>query len=142
MKKKKNKAPEYYAYYDKKSRRICSVTNEKSSVYKHYISLTFDEYKKFCEGEWNTDHYTVVDTLGLVAVDTQAYNFKNSMFEWIVDTPSEDTALIVTWNKINQSWEFKISEKTRSTLLESTTVAKLSFFVTLESDLNFLIRTI
>lgn len=137
---KKNKDPKYYAYYDKKTRKICSITNEKSTVYKQYIEITFDEFKNFCDGEWHIDNYTVVDTLGLVAIDSP-YNFKNSMFEWISEQPTDKTHCIVTWNGPKKIWEFKISNETRK-LLAETASAKLSFFVTLENDLNFLIRTI
>ena len=140
--KKKKTLPEYYAYYEKKTGRICSITNEKSLVYKDYIPLTVAEYKKFCDGDWEVDQYTVDKTLGLVAIESQTYNFKNSMFEWIVDKPSADTHFVVTWNEPKQLWEFRVSDDTRDKLLESNSIAKLSFFVTLESDLNFLVRTI
>lgn len=144
MKKKKTNLyiPEYYAYYDKATGRICSITNEKSVVYKHFIKIDIDEYTKFCNEEWLTEDYIVVAGKTLAALDGKSYDFKSSIFEWIIDPSTIDTDLSIVWNSPSQHWEFKLSKKSRNDIAELSTAGKLIFFVTLEHDFDFLVRTI
>ena len=142
-KKKSNPhVPQYYAYYDKTTGRICSITNEKSLIYKHFITINVDDYTKFCTEEWLTEDYIVVAGKTLAALDGKSYDFKSSIFEWITEPSTPDTDLSIAWNQVLQHWEFKLSKHAHKDILEMSTAGKVVFFVTLEHDFDFLVRTI
>ena len=135
----------YYVYFDSKTKAIISVTNEKSPDYENGIEVEFEDIKNFLEGTWHFSDY-VVDylegstKLAVMSNVDKGYIFKNSEFEWI--TKSDDYAeFIVEWNKLDKCWNFILEESFRKTY-NVITSPKLIFFVTLESDFDFLIRTI
>jgi hypothetical protein len=46
------------------------------------------------------------------------------------------------WNNKDKSWQFKLSEAVKTVYRDSLLTPRLVFFVTLETDFDFLIRTI
>jgi hypothetical protein len=136
-----------YVYYDKKTGKILSIST-KDDTYEHGIKVPIEEvydilvrtasfrdylvgYKKGPDGKAK---------LGLIKNLELGYSFKNNIFEWITST-AKNQECIVTWNNPNQCWEITISEKAAS-VYQDLTSRKLVFFVTLEYDFDFLIRTI
>lgn len=147
MAKKKTKLihaePVYYAYYDLETRKILSVTNEKSVVYKDFIEITFAEFHNFVTGNWQFKDYVVNrNPIEIISISDQVYSFKNSAFEWITEPPTIETELIIVWEKAKSRWVFKLSQKCKDRIQRSGVYSNLSFFVMLESDFDFLIRTI
>lgn len=149
MKKKKtNLKLTHYVYYDKKSGKILSVGNEENKQYEHGIQVEFKEIEGFLTGVWDFKDYLVGykrDTegnsqLGIVPATDQGYAFKNTVFEWISETDKEVECL-VTWHKPSSSWKFSIN-KSLTHDYESILAPKLVFFITLEHDFDFLVRTI
>jgi hypothetical protein len=141
--------PKFYIHYDKKTGEIISSSNEINTAYSK-IEITYDEHERFLYGidkfgdyqvglVKTTDNQTV---LALVQKADQGYAFKNNMFEWIQDAPNKSTECVVTWDKINQQWIFSISKKCQERFKENITTDTLLFFVMLENDFDFLIRTI
>jgi len=59
---------------------------------------------------------------------------------WVCDSPDSDTRLIVEWNNKIKYWVFNVAEEGRPFVQSYSQV--LVFFVTLENDFDFLIRTI
>lgn len=147
MAKKRSKVthiePAFYAYYDNETRKIVSVTNEKSAVYTHFIEITIEEFDNFVSGKWQFKDYVVnKNPLEIVSISDQIYSFRNSSFEWITDTPTDDTDLKVTWDKSNTRWVFTLSNSCKDQIRTSGVYSNLVFFVMLETDFDFLIRTI
>ena len=62
------------------------------------------------------------------------------MLEWVDEKPSTNTLLVVEWNNNIKYWVFNIAAECRPFLTSSTKA--LVFFITLENDFDFLIRTI
>jgi hypothetical protein len=81
---------------------------------------------------------SIGSAIGLLA--GMGYAFKNNVFEWISDTPTADTELVVSWS--NTSWTFSISDECRLRIKENITIETIPFFVMLSNDFDFLIRTI
>jgi hypothetical protein len=141
--------PKFYIHYDKTTGEIISASNEIDATYSK-IEITYDEYERFLYGAEKFSDYQVglvktIDNqtvLALVQKVDQGYAFKNNMFEWIQDTPNKSTECIVTWDKINQQWTFAVSKKCQDRIKENVTSDILLFFVMLENDFDFLIRTI
>ena len=75
-------------------------------------------------------------------ITEQMYGFRNNVFEWITDKPTKKTELTVTWNGIKSVWEFKLSNTAKERLEDSLVSKNVVFFVILENDFDFLIRTI
>jgi hypothetical protein len=141
--------PKFYIHYDKKTGEIISASNEINTAY-NKIEITHDEYERFLYGAEKFSDYQVgliktIDkqtVLALVQKVDQGYAFKNNMFEWIQDAPNKSTECIVTWDKIAQQWTFAVSKKCQERIKENITTDTLLFFVMLENDFDFLIRTI
>ena len=134
----------YYVYYDKETGTILSVTNEIHSFYQHNVEISFDSYERLVSGIDKFSDYrigTKVDgAIGLVLLEEERYNFKNKLLTWIDSMPSRKTDFIVEWHRATQVWKFSLSEYGKSRLI--TDVPQIvSFFVTLHSDFDFLVRS-
>jgi hypothetical protein len=139
--------PRCYVYYNKKTGEILSVTNRKDDAYEHGIEVEFNDIEKFLTGEWHFSDYQVgyhkgssKTTILAITNEFSGYTFKNNLFEWISES-SEPAECIVEWNSKDQVWNFMLSKDFKSTY-NTILSPKLVFFVTLENDPDFLIRTI
>jgi hypothetical protein len=138
----------YYVYYDKKTGAILSATNEKSSVFEHGIEVEFadveglltgtQEFKDYVIGHKRLSDNTTV--LAIIPVGNEGYTFKNNVFEWISENPHAEC--IVEWNGPLKTWNVSLTDAVKNTYKDYILTSKLVFFVTLESDLDFLVRTI
>ena len=141
--------PKYYVYYDRRSGRILSVGNEKDSNFDHGIETTYEEVEKLIGGTWSLKDFIVsykrqIDgslKLAIIPNTDQGYIFKNNIFEWITE-PNEKAECIVTWNGLTLCWDFRLNPSIKAVYSDSLLVPKLVFFVTLETDFDFLVRTI
>lgn len=149
MKKKKSDLKlTHYVYYEKKSGKILSVGNEKDDRYEHGIKVEFKDVEGFLTNTWNFSDYLVGykrdgdgnSQLGIVPATDQGYAFKNTVFEWITES-DKDVECLVTWHKPTNAWQFSINKNITNDY-ESILAPKLVFFVTLENDFDFLVRTI
>lgn len=149
MAKKQTNSLDYYVYYDKKSGEILSVTKEKNSRYEYGLTIPYEEAENFLNGTWHFRDYVVgykrlannKTTLSVIPVDDQSFSFRNNVFEWITET-KKDTDLVVEWNGLKKEWRFYLGNKFKEKFEDNIFTPKLVFFVTLETDLDFLIRTI
>lgn len=138
--------PQYYIHYDKKTGMIKSVSPEKLDTDKNSVEISFEEFKLFTDGSKNPLDYAVVQdkneiTITRVNNPLQGFAFKNKSFEWISEAPTKKTELVTTWNNVNRCWEFSLSKAARDRTSTDVTTHAI-FFVTLEDDFDFLIRTI
>lgn len=151
MAKKKplNTTPRYYVYYNKKSGKILSIGNESDDSYEYGIEATWPEVEKLIDGSWSFNDYLVgykrqpdgSSVLAVVPNTEHGYIFKNNIFEWITDS-NEKAECIVAWNGPLECWEFSLNDSVKVVYSDSLLIPKLVFFVTLETDFDFLIRTI
>jgi hypothetical protein len=143
-------SPKYYAYYDKRTGALLSVTNEKSTTHKHYVEIPFEMHDNLVSGKEKFDDYIVGNLttddgktiLSLVPKLGEAYSFKNTMLE-IVDTPPTDTTeFVIEWNSFKKYWSFSLSGSAKQRIGDSLSDSRIPVFIILESDYDFLIRTI
>jgi hypothetical protein len=142
------KTPKYYVYYDKKTGAILSVSNEKSLVFEHGIEVEFSEVEGLLTGPHDFKDYVVghkrladnATVLAIIPIGNEGYTFKNNVFEWISDNPHAEC--IVEWNGPLSMWNISLTDAVKNTYKDYILTSKLVFFVTLESDLDFLVRTI
>jgi hypothetical protein len=136
-----------YVYYDKKTSKILSIST-KDDNYEHGIKVPFNEVYDLLVGKSSFKDFLVgykktpdgKTKLGLIPNSDLGYAFKNNVFEWITDQ-AKNQECIVTWDQKNQCWEFSISDIV-ATIYQDMSSQKLVFFITLEHDFDFLIRTI
>lgn len=136
-----------YVYYDKKTGKLLSI-DMKNDSYEHGIKVPFEEVYDLLVGTKSFKDFLVgykkgsdgKTKLGLIVNLELGYAFKNNIFEWIT-SPAKNQECIVTWSHPTQCWEISISEKAAITYQDIQS-QKLVFFVTLEHDFDFLIRTI
>jgi hypothetical protein len=142
-------AHKYYAHYNKTDGKVFSISNERIAGHDQTIEITFEEYAEFVQDITKMLNYIVgyrknnlgKTVLSLMQVTDQLYGFRNSLFEWINESPRKDTELIVTWNSDSKSWIFSMSEQAKIRMADNV-VTSIPFFVLLENDFDFLIRTI
>ena len=158
MAKKKNKEeleifnlytpPKFYVYYDNKTGQIFSVTNETTDRYEYGFEAELSEIENFLTGDWKFIDYVVgykrlpdnTTILGVMPKINEEYSFRNNVFEWITQS-DDDCDLTVIWDKPNKLWKFKLKPGLTERFKNLLT-PRLVFFVTLEGDFDFLIRTI
>jgi len=139
----------YYAYYDPVTNQLLSVTNEKISLYNDYLEVDFDTYERLVTGrekfsDYLLGHIKTEDktVLKLIPVVEHAYSFKNTMLEVISENKIKDPELVVEWHGVNKEWNFFVSATAKGRLNVKLDSAKILFFIILENDYDFLIRTI
>lgn len=138
----------YYLHYDQKTGKILSISNEKTEKDEHSLEVSFEEYADFIhEVKKAQDHIIgyAKDNEGknkLVAIPSadQHYGFRNNVFEWITEPPNKTTELIVTWNGSTNEWVFQLSDLAKKRVSKGM-VTTTVFFVMLENDFDFLIRS-
>jgi hypothetical protein len=138
----------YYLHYDQKTGKILSISNEKTEKDEHSLEVSFEEYADFIhEVKKAQDHIIgyAKDNEGknkLVAIPSadQHYGFRNNVFEWITEPPNKTTELIVTWNGSKKEWVFQLSDLAKKRVSKGM-VTTTVFFVMLENDFDFLIRS-
>lgn len=141
--------PSYYAYYDGKTGKILSVTNEKSNDYEFGIEISDDDANKLISGEWSFSDYLIGfqkqsngTTIKCVIPNTdQEYAFRHNLFEWVVEKDIEEE-FFVEWNLVDKEWRFGIRNKNQKEFIQEVTMTRFVFFITLRDDLDFLIRTV
>ena len=138
----------YYAYYDKDTKQLLALTNEKINIYNDYLEVDFDTYESLVSGRQKFSDYLLglvtsgeTTSLKLLPVIEHAYNFKNTMLDIVVPSSVKKPELTVEWNNANKEWNFFISPLAKSRLITRIN-AKILFFIILESDYDFLIRSI
>ena len=139
-----------YVYYDQKTGGILSVTNEVNPSYEHGIVVPFNEAEKLISGEWRFSNYKVgfkdvndASTLSILSQDDfyLDYSFKNKTIVWIKPS-SKKTDCIVEWNGLYKCWDFYLDTAFKKTYNNNILASQLTFFITLETDFDFLIRPI
>lgn len=141
----------FFVAFDLSTGNILSASNEPLDKYENTLEIPYFLYNKIVNDQEHFKNWVVatVDTpegesvLELMPRAYQSLSFKNSVFGCISDTPTDKTELIVEWNKEIQHWAFSISTACKYRLLTTNLSSDtLAFFVVLESDFDFLIRTI
>lgn len=139
----------FYAYFDPETKQILMITNKQQEVHKNYAEISFEDYRNLTTGKLDFKDYiidhVVKDTGEVFArmITVQLFNefaFKTKSFTWINTEPKPDTEFIVEWNPTQ--WAFTITDEGRKNLVDKSMNNTLVFFVMLETDFDFLIRTI
>jgi len=151
MAKRKNKVEpiKFYLHYDKKSGGILCVGNAKNPTFQHYIEITREDADPFISGEYKFGDYLVGNKrtadgkteFAIVQKTDQGYAFKNNLFEWITEKKAK-TDCTVEWNSPDQAWYISLDPVYKKFINDNLIISTVIFFVTLETDFDFLIRTI
>jgi hypothetical protein len=142
--------PTFWAYYDKATGNILAVTNVDDKKQKNRIEITPELHSRLVAGKEKFSDYTVgylrsddgKNILSITAKKDLAFIFKNTMLTVVSLPPADDTDVIVEWNKEQESWFFSLSEDAKKTIALKFGDIRIVFFVTLENDFDFLVRTI
>jgi hypothetical protein len=141
---------QFYIYYDKKTGDVYHVTHTRPGDEESALEISLDDANRFLSGEYRFSDYSVgynrtADNkivLGLIKKLDQGYLLRNNLHEWIIENDILNPDCLVEWNYTDKSWYFSLSEDCKLELANVLIVSKLVFFVTLETDFDFLVRTI
>lgn len=140
----------YYAYYAE-SGEIIGLSTQDIDGLSSRLEISERLYNKFSSREEQPHNWIVnlVETqdkeakLELIPKKYKGYSFKSNMFELIINEVTDDTELTVTWSAETKHWKFSFSDVGKRIMLaKRISVKNLVFFVVLENDFDFLIRTI
>lgn len=135
---------QYFACYDKKTGEISAVTNALDPNYPNRLEIDAATAHPFLSGEMNFIDYVVTYgknkdkklELMLVPKVDHMHSLQNKIYEQIVDiTNLESKDFIVEWTK--DGWNFILNATIDNDLLKN-----LMFFITYETNVDALIRTI
>jgi hypothetical protein len=135
----------YYVYFIEGG-KIDSITNEKkenSSL--NFIKVEYNRIEKFLIGNEHFSEYVVslIDKDTPVIIKPSESVSANAHWLLIINEfATDNTTLIVTWSSVNKSWKFSINETARKQINHIGLTTQLFFFITLNNNPNFLIRTI
>ena len=142
---------EYYAYFDPMTESLLSVTNEPHPTFTHYAKITKDEHADLIRGktlfrDCLIDRAIKLDgNIEYKLITKQLYSefsFKNKSLEWVKDAVSDTTEFIIEWDKNKKQWTFYVTDSGRELLEGEKYDSTLVFFFMLETDFDFLIRTV
>lgn len=141
--------PPCYVYYIKRTGEILSVSNEKVEGYEYELEVSYDDAKGFFSRELQIIDYLVgykrsaddTTELSIIPKVDEEYAFRNNVYEWIAPS-STSTDVEVEWHLVDRAWYFRVNTQVKELHSYSTLPRNLTFFVTLETDFDFLIRTI
>jgi hypothetical protein len=140
----------YRIYFNIETGKILAASNEFKPEYDHSLIVSYEQYDALVANgdfkDWVVVKTNTVDNeygVELIRKEFQGQAFRNHMFEWIVDSPKKNTELTVHWDEYNQQWIFVISDNARQRYYDGKITTKIvKIFITLQNDLDFLIRTI
>jgi hypothetical protein len=150
---KKNLAPPvhiYYAYFNPETEQFFSSSNVLDSSLTHYAVIKEDDHRDICSGKIKLVDCILdkqVDFDGSIVyklLTPQLYNefnFQNTLLEWVSNSTTSDTNFVIEWNKSDRQWIFYVTDEGRKILDGSMYDSTLVFFVMLETDFDFLVRT-
>lgn len=142
---------EYYAYFDPITESLLSVTNEPQPTLTHYAKITKDDHADLTSGKTLFRDCLIDRSINLNGnieyklITKQLYsefNFKNKSLEWVRDSVNNDTEFVIEWDKTQKQWTFYVTDSGRKSLDGARYDSTLVFFFMLETDFDFLIRTV
>ena len=140
----------YRIYFDIGTGELLAASNEFKPEYDYSLIVSYEQYDALVSTgnfkDWAVTKTNTVDNeygVELVRKEFQGQAFRNHMFEWISDSPKKNTELTVHWDEYNKQWIFIVSDNTRKKYYDGKITTKIvKIFITLQNDLDFLIRTI
>lgn len=133
---------DYYVYFDKSDGTILALSNEVCPRFDDFIQVEFSEIERFFN---NTDQHfnfkVIFDAEGKPSFVNRhiTSNIKTTIIETIRITDNE-CVLTVVWTP--QGWEFIVSDMFLKNARVTSVNSKLTFYVTTEENINYLVRQI
>lgn len=137
---------QHYVYYDYQTGEVTEVTWRKPTEKEFALEIDYDTANGFLSGKVSSLEYQILYLKGkleLVKKDNLFNNhvFKQKTFYYIDKTlDSYDCQVILDLKKF--CWNFSLSNEVKNDLNSNIVIPQLIFFVTLKTDLDFLIRMI
>jgi len=133
----------YYVYFEENG-DISSVSNEKKEGKMNFLEFDYQDVEQFITGTESIINYRLSlmdkDTPALVEKGQHLFDSNKSIFTPI-DLKDTGT-LMITWNHKDCQWEFSLDEEYKDRLRSLGLTTTLLFFIALDKNVNFLIRTI
>jgi len=134
----------YYVYFDTAG-EILSISNEHSiSRTDSFLEIEYERVEKFISNTESISDYKIslLDEKPTLVKKTQESVYKTNIFKMIDPTVTEATMLVVRWEKSKSRWVFSLRESYKKQLRDLGLSSKLLFFVTMNSNVNLLVRSI
>lgn len=134
----------YYVYFEENG-DISSVSNEKKEGRTNFLEFDYRDVEQFITGTESIINYRLSlmdkDTPALVEKGQHLFDSNKSIFTPI-EVKDSNSTLTIVWNHYNSQWEFELETSYRDKLRTLGLNTTLSFFIALDRNVNFLVRTI
>lgn len=140
----------YYAYFNPETEKFFSSSNVLDLSFTHYAIIREDDHRDICSGKLKLadcildKHVDFDGSIVYKLLTPQLFNefdFKNKLLAWVTDEPADNTEFIMEFNKADKQWVFYVTDNGRKILDGAMYDSTLVFFVMLETDFDFLVRT-
>jgi hypothetical protein len=134
----------YYVYFDTTG-EILSISNERNVArIDSFLEIEYERVEKFISNTETLSDYKIslLDEKPTLVKKTQESVYKTNIFKMIDPTVTESTMLVVRWEKLKSRWVFSLRESYKKQLRDLGLSSKLLFFVTMDSNVNLLVRSI
>lgn len=134
----------FLVYFDKTSGSIISMTNERRATDDPYITMPYEDIKSFLEGKQNFNDFKIIfekDEITLVSKKvSNDINF-NSLAS-VYFTTSMENSLTVENHVDVKHWGFTLRDDLKIGLQQKILDVTLEFYLCINGNKNFPIRTI
>lgn len=135
----------YYVYFEENG-DISSVSNEKKEGRTNFLEFDYSDVEQFITGTENIINYRLSlmdkDTPALVEKSQNLFDSNKSIFTPIEVKDTANSTLTIVWNYKDSQWEFNLEPTYKDKLRTLGLNTTLSFFIALDRNVNFLVRTI
>jgi hypothetical protein len=135
----------FLVYFDKTNGNIISITNERRVTDDPYITMPYDDVKLFLEGKQNFNHFKIVlekNNLILINVNEELRTDINFNILEVIPPATAEFSLIVENHLDAKHWAFVLRPDVVSKLAKQDLDIALDFYLYVNGNKNFHIRTI
>jgi hypothetical protein len=135
----------YLVYFDKFNGTILSITNEERKDLDNFIKMPYDDVKLFLEGKQNFNHFKIVlekNNLILININEELRTDINFNILEVIPAATAEFSLIIENHLDAKHWAFVLRPDVVSKLANHDLDVSLDFYLYVQQNKNFHIRTI
>jgi len=136
---------DYFVYFDKTTGAIICMTNELRSDLETFIKMPYHEVRPFLEGTQNFNHFKIIlekNDLIMINVNEELRTDINFNALAIVPPATADFSLIIENHLDTKHWGFVLRPDVVRKLSKQDLDVTLDFYLYVEKNKNFHVRTI
>jgi len=136
---------DYFVYFDKSTGSIICITNEPKAGLETFIKMPYHDVKPFLEGKQNFNHFKIIlekNDLIMININEELRTDINFNALSIVPDATADFSLIIENHVDTKHWGFVLRPDVIHKLAKQDLDVTLDFYLYMDQNKNFHVRTI